>query len=99
MLLALYNRIKILINLNVNGIEKIVSPIILIRPTEVSVADIDEYYDLQECTSGKVTLKYIKGNHTTILGSNQLIQIINDNDPSVVSNKLFDSTYTFCLKK
>lgn len=75
---ALFYRIRIMFNLDVDKIVKIRSPITLIRPTERAVNDIDENYELNRYTNGKVKTIFIEGNHTTIMENDKLPQIINE---------------------
>lgn len=56
---------------------KIRSDITLVRATETTVTDIDEFYELQRQTEGKVNLKYIEGNHQTVLENSALVNFIN----------------------
>ncbi len=87
---AMYNRLKILFAYDTNAnVDKIKSPITLIRPTEVAVVEIEEDYELSRYTEGPVTLKFIEGNHSTMLDNIKLADIINDCDPYLQSNKDF----------
>lgn len=86
---AMYNRLKIIFNFDSKNIVKIKSPITLVRPTEVAVVDIDEDYELSRYTEGPVNLKFIDGNHTTVLDNLKLAQIINDCDPNFESDRNF----------
>lgn len=76
-----------------DNVVKIKSPIILVRPTEPIVLDIDEDYELQKYTEGLVTLKFIDGNHQSILENPKLIEIINEMNPNQESRK--DSVNSF----
>lgn len=87
---AMYRRIRMAANFDLDAIEKINSPIMLVRPSEVSLQDIDEDYCLSKCTKGKVTVKAIAGNHTTMLDNPMLVQFINDYDPSSEEDKKFE---------
>lgn len=86
---AMYNRLKILLNYDTENVQRIKSHITLVRPTEVAVVDIDEDYELSRFTEGQVNLKFIDGNHTTVLDNDKLIQIINDCDPNFESYRNF----------
>lgn len=86
---ALYNRTKIVFEYDCSQVKKIKSPITLIRPTEVAVVEIEEDYELSRCTEGPVTLKFIEGNHMTMLDNIKLADIINDCDPYLQSNNNF----------
>lgn len=75
---GVYNRVKIVADSDENDINKIFSPITLIRCAEVSVVDIDEDYELYKFTSGVVNLKFIDGNHVTMLENAKLPALINE---------------------
>lgn len=86
---ALFNRIKITLLYDVNKITPLESPITLVRPTEVSVVDIEEDYGLAEYTKGTVSLKFLEGNHITMLENPKLTQIITESDPVLESDRCF----------
>lgn len=86
---ALYNRLKIVFNYDTENIVKIQSAITLVRPTEVSVVDIDEDYELSHYTEGPINLKFVEGNHTTMLDHPKLPIIINEADPNLMSDRDF----------
>lgn len=86
---AMYSRLKLVFAFDTDNVQKIKSSISLVRPTEVSVLDIDEDYDLAKHTEGTVSLKFVEGNHTTMLDNEKLIQLINDSDPNQASNRSF----------
>lgn len=87
---ALFSRIKMALHYDLDIITPIKSPITLIRPSEVSVVDIDEEYGLSKYTTGTVSLKFIEGNHITMLENHKLTQIINESDPALESNRSFN---------
>lgn len=81
---AILNRLKVVIGLNVDGDEittvmeqKLKSSITLIRPTQASFSDIVEDYGLHKYTEQEVTIKYVDGNHLTVLENIELTNIIN----------------------
>lgn len=88
---AMYVRLKSLFAYEVDKYFKLQSSITLVRPTEVAVVDIDEDYELSKITSGTVNLKFIEGNHQTMLDNEKLIEVINDTDPNQESNRDFSS--------
>lgn len=88
---ALFNRLKLVANYKLGVCTKIKSSITLVRPTEVAVVDIDEDYELSKHTEGAINLKFVEGNHTTMLDNEKLAQIINDSDPNQASNRDFSS--------
>lgn len=57
----------------------------------VAVVDIHEDYELSEYTDGAINLKFIEGNHTTMLDNDKLLQIVKDSDPNQASNRDFSS--------
>lgn len=87
---ALYKRLKALMGWTNSDTKKINAPITLVRPTEVSVVDIEEDYGLSNHTSGSVSLKFIEGNHISMLENTKLAQIINELDPELESDKVFE---------
>ncbi|EDW67835.2 fatty acid synthase [Drosophila virilis] len=87
---AMFRRVKSAANFDLNSVKDLKSPITLVRPAEVSLQDIEEDYGVSKLTSGKVTLKVIEGNHTTMLDNPVLPQIINDFDPGLLDDKNFE---------
>ncbi|XP_055377679.1 fatty acid synthase isoform X2 [Condylostylus longicornis] len=59
------------------------SPITLVRPTSASVTDIVEDYEYSKYTSGKVIVKFVEGNHTSMLDNKIVTDIINEYDPNL----------------
>lgn len=81
---AIMNRLKVVIGLNLEDGKisdvmenKLKSPITLIRPTQASFTDIDEDYSLHRYTEQEVNIKYVEGNHLTVLENPELTDIIN----------------------
>lgn len=89
MMEALYNRLKIVFDFDTENVTKIKSSITLVRPTEVAVVDIDEDYELSKYTEGSINLKFLEGNHMTMLDNPKLPLIINEADPNLVSDRDF----------
>lgn len=56
---------------------RIQSDVTLVRPTEASITDIDDMYELHSHTEGTVSLKYVEGNHHSVLESSSLANIVN----------------------
>lgn len=75
---VLYRRLLMALNHDTENVTPIKSSVILIRPTDLSTENIEEDYGMSKYTTGTVTLKYIEGNHMTILEHPKLIQIINE---------------------
>jgi fatty acid synthase len=86
---ACFNRIKALLDSELDTENRLKAPITLIRPTEVSVADIEEDYGLSKYTNSSIQLKFIEGNHITMLDNPKLSQIINELDPLLESDRDF----------
>lgn len=87
---AMFRRIRMAANYDLGTNDILTTPIILIRPAEVSLQDIEEDYCLSKITTGKVVLKVIEGNHTSMLDNPILPQIINEMDPSLQEDKHFE---------
>lgn len=85
---AVLNRLKALVKFNVQldhtdeltavMESKLKSPITLIRPTQTSIADISEDYDLHKYSECEVCVKYVDGNHLTVIENVELSNILND---------------------
>ena len=86
---CLYQRIKMVIDYKSDSNYILRSPITLVRPTEISIVDVEEDYGLHKLTNGTTNVKYVEGNHLTMLENPKLIQIINELDPAFESNRLF----------
>lgn len=89
MVISLFNRLRLIFDFDINAVKKVKSSITLVRPTEVAVVDIDEDYELSKLTEGTVQLRFIEGNHASMLDNPQLAQIINDVDPNLESDRSF----------
>lgn len=87
---ALYKRLKVVLEADYSKMKPIKAPITLVRPTEVSIVDIDEDYGLSNFTEGAINLKFIEGNHISMLENNKLPHIINELDPEKESDKVFE---------
>ncbi|XP_068156554.1 fatty acid synthase [Drosophila tropicalis] len=87
---AMFRRVKMVLNFDLDSLKDLKSPITLIRPAEVSLQDIEEDYCVSQLTSGKVSLKVIEGNHTTMLDNPVLVQLINGFDPTLLDDKNFE---------
>lgn len=92
---AIYKRLKALMSWTNSDVKKINAPITLVRPTEVSVVDIEEDYGLSNHTSGPIILKFIEGNHISMLENVKLAQIINELDPELESDQVFEKYITY----
>lgn len=86
---CMFQRIKMVIDYKTDPSHMLKSPITLVRPTEISIVDVDEDYDIHKLTNGNTNVKYVEGNHLTMLENAKLIQIINELDPSLESNRSF----------
>lgn len=80
---ALVNRIKLVLNLNIELFRPLKSTFItLIRPTEASVIDIDEDYGINKLSEHKINIKFVEGNHITMLENIKLTALINGLNPT-----------------
>jgi fatty acid synthase, animal type len=86
---CLFKRIKMVIEYESDKTQSIRSPITLIRPTEISIVDVEEDYGLQKLTRGEVLVKYVTGNHLTMLENPKVVQIIHETNPVLQSNISF----------
>lgn len=78
---GLYKRLKAVQETSLQQNLKIKSPITLVR-SHMNLTDIGEDYELSHCTEGKIVVKFIDGNHQTILQNPILAKIINELDPN-----------------
>lgn len=75
---ALVNRLKLVLEMKSCELQKLrATPFKLIRPTSTSVNSLDEYYGLNSYTDKKIHLKFIEGNHESIIESQDLIEELN----------------------
>lgn len=86
---CLYQRIKMVIDFKSDPTHILKSPITLVRPTEISIVDVEEDYGLHKLCNGNTNVKYVEGNHLTMLENPKLIQMINELDPALESNRSF----------
>jgi fatty acid synthase, animal type len=86
---CLFERIKMAINYTSHSSQILKSHITLVRPTEISIVDVEDDYGIDKLTSGDTSVKYVEGNHLTMLENSKLIQIINELDPALESNRSF----------
>ncbi|KAL7037047.1 hypothetical protein ACKWTF_009050 [Chironomus riparius] len=86
---CLFQRIKMVLNYKHDPKNMMKSPVTLIRPTEISIVDVEEDYGLHKITNGIISIKYIEGNHFSMLENPKLVQIINENDPALESKASF----------
>lgn len=87
---AMFRRVRMAANFDLESIKDLKSPITLVRPAEVSLQDIEEDYCVSKLTTAKVTLKVIEGNHMTMLTNPALSKIINEFDPILLDDKNFE---------
>ncbi|KAL6257977.1 hypothetical protein P5V15_011573 [Pogonomyrmex californicus] len=74
---TIYKRILALKKYDMSSLEKIRTPIILLKPTQAIVQMTEEDYGLHKITRDKVEVHYVEGNHTTMLDSDKVILAIN----------------------
>lgn len=89
MMRAMANRIKIAHEWNIDQ-QLLRTPIILVRPSEVAIVNMEEDYELSKVTKGKIVVKFIEGSHTTMMENPILAQIINEFDPALEEDKEFE---------
>ncbi|XP_059608117.1 fatty acid synthase-like [Phlebotomus argentipes] len=75
---------------NAEMVDPVESPITLVRPTDVSVADIERDYGMAQWTKGKFHLRFIDGDHASMLRNRSLARIINEFDPRLKDNREFE---------
>jgi len=86
---CLYQRIKMVIDYKIDSSIILRSPITLVRPTEISIVDVEEDYGIHKLTNGTSDVRYVEGNHFTMLEHAKLIEILNELDPALVANRSF----------
>ncbi|EFN81866.1 Fatty acid synthase [Harpegnathos saltator] len=74
---TVYKHIQALHKYDVTQIQKIVSSVILLKPTMQSLRVPDEDYGLHKITTGRVQIHSVEGNHITILDSDKVVAAIN----------------------
>lgn len=89
MMRAMANRIKIAHNWNLDQ-PLLRTAITLVRPSEVALGHMEEDYNLQKVTKGRVCVRFIEGSHTTMMDNPMLAQIINEFDPALEEDKEFE---------
>lgn len=85
-LAAMSNRLKAVTKLNIDGdaVEKIVklqSPVTLIRPTQASFTDIADDYALSKLAARPIDVRYVQGNHLSMLDNEEITKIIDEFAP------------------
>lgn len=83
------NRLKMVTNLSLEQFEAIKSDITLVRPNEAVLLDIEDDYGMSVYTKGQFNLKFIEGNHATILENPNLTEVINQMDPFLKVERAF----------
>ncbi|XP_032678594.1 fatty acid synthase-like [Odontomachus brunneus] len=74
---TIYNHIRAIHAYDVVQQPKIISPIILLKPTLQSLRLPDEDYGLHKITTGNVEVHYVEGTHVTMLDSDKVVAAIN----------------------
>jgi fatty acid synthase len=75
---AFVNRMILTANVDLNTFEQVNAKLSLIRPSEPSIAEIEEDYDLGQYTTKPVAVKYLDGNHATLLDNPNLPAELNN---------------------
>lgn len=88
-MIGVLNRIKMAATYKLDHFEPIKSDITLLRPNQATLLDIEEDYGVAAYTKGQFNLKFIEGNHATILENPQLLDIINECDPVLKTERTF----------
>lgn len=86
-LAAMSNRLKALSKLDVDGdaadkIVKLKSPVTLIRPTQASFTDIPDDYELSKLAEQPIDVRYVRGNHWSVLEGEEIANIIDEIAPA-----------------
>lgn len=82
---AMSNRLKVAITTDTDDTQKIVklkSLITLVRPTQASIADIANDYELSKYAEQTVDVRYVKGNYTQMLSNDEVTQIVDKFAPT-----------------
>lgn len=76
---GLLNRLRMILNEDdkCEADERIRSNITLIRPTVHLVPDIENNYNLDQYTDGQVSVRFVDGNHLSMMNNPELYSIIN----------------------
>lgn len=73
------NRIKLTLSVDLKKFSSLEqTPITLVRPTEFSILEIEDDYGLSAYSSENIDIKYIEGNHITILENPKLHDLLNE---------------------
>ncbi|XP_025162176.1 uncharacterized protein LOC105185637 [Harpegnathos saltator] len=75
--LTIYKHVQALYKYNITELPKITSPVILLKPTTMSLNFPHEDYGLHKITTGNVQVHYIEGNHFSILYNDKVVATIN----------------------
>ena len=76
---ALFNRIKKILNIDLKSFKPLNNtPISFVRPLQASIIDIDEDYGLSKYSKQKINLKFVEGNHMSMLDNSKLTDFINE---------------------
>lgn len=88
-LTTMFERLKVVMEWSDDDEMMLKCTILLVRPTEVAIIDMDNDYGLSKYSRSKVAVKYIEGNHMTMLDNMELTTIINEYDPKTDQNNEF----------
>jgi fatty acid synthase len=75
---ALLNRITMLVKLDLKAIERLNTPLTLIKPSEATIQGIGADYGLKAYAVGGIDIQTMQGNHMSILENPNLPILIND---------------------
>lgn len=75
---SMFNRMKLTLALDLSKFAVLnKTPVTLIRPSDLSVIEIEEDYGLSSCSTQKIVTKFLEGNHMTILENPKLTELLN----------------------
>lgn len=75
---AFVNRMILTAKVDLNSFEQVNAKLSLIRPSDPSITEIEEDYDLGQYTKNPIDIKYLEGNHATILDNPNLPAELNN---------------------
>ncbi|XP_059621795.1 fatty acid synthase-like [Phlebotomus argentipes] len=86
----LHRRLRHILASDSGKVEPVNCPITLVRPTDASVTDIERDYGMAQWTRDKFHLRFIDGDHVSMLRNKSLQRIIDEFDPRLKSKREFE---------
>lgn len=74
---ALFNRITLLTKLDLKSFPQITTTVTLVKPTEISLHNINNDYGLSMYVQNEIDIRVVEGNHMSILENKELPILIN----------------------